>query len=355
MKAQLARLLTHAADALLELRNALLPAEAVLMELSTGPIASRCLYVAAELGIADRIADGPSSVEDLAAATGAHPGALARVLRVLAGMGVVREDGRGRFRLGRLGAPLRTGGARSLAPWVRYAGADWAWSAWAPFIDAVRTGKTVHELAHDKAFFELYAERPERQQLFDAAMASVTGCVADAIAAACPLPPAATIVDVGGGRGALLAAILRAHPAARGVLFDRSVVIDGARRDGPLATGGLAARATFAAGDLWSDAPPPGDQLLKWILHDWSDEQALAILRRCRTTARRLLVVEMLVEPDGRPGPAKTMDIAMLALTGGRERTRDEYASLLAASGFRLSRAIPTASPFTILEALPVG
>lgn len=354
MKALLARILTDVTDGLLALRGRLLPPEALLMELSTGPIASRCLYAAAELRLADLVAEAPVAPAELALATGTDAGALGRVLRVLASIGVLAEDAQGRFGLGRLGAGLRSG-ERSLAPWVRYAGAEWAWNAWGPFLDSVRTGKTVHELEHGKVFFDWYAERPERQALFDEAMASITSSVAQAIAAACPFPRDATIVDVGGGRGALLAAMLRENSGARGVLFERPEVVEGARARGPLSAPDLAGRCRVEAGDLWHGAPPAGDHVMKWILHDWTDDQALALLRRSRETARRLLVVEMLVEPGARPGPAKTMDIAMLALTGGRERTREEYGALLERAGFRLARVIPTASPFAVLEALPGG
>lgn len=343
------------------LQNRMVPAPVALSRmLADVMVLSQCIYVAAELRVADHIAAAEGGVIDvasLARAVSAHEDALYRVLRMLAGNGIFAEEGERRFRLTRLGDCLRDGAPDSLAAWARFLGAGWNMRTWAGFLDSVKNGRTVYENQFGRRVFEVYAEHPDWAATFDAAMSDMSRLANGAIAAAVRLGGAKTLVDVAGGQGSLLAMILRANPEVKGTLFDQPRTIERARAAGLADAEGLAGRLSLEPGDLFERVPAGHDAyLLKWILHDWTDEEAVRILRVVREAAgapdRRLFVVEMLIEPGNRPSPAKVLDISMLAMTGGRERTEAEYGALLAAAGFRLVRTVPTASPYSVLEAV---
>jgi hypothetical protein len=313
----------------------------------------RCIWVVAELGVADQLAAGPLRVGDLARAVDANVDAMFRVMRALAAFGIFDEMEDGMFSLNRLANCLRSDAPLSMRPWARYVGAEWHWNAWGSFMKTVKNGRTIHENIHEQSFFEHYAENGYTP-VFDDAMSSVSALANPAIVAAYDFSRVHSLVDIGGGEGALLATILQANPKVQGTLYERADVIGRARAASFLATAGLAERVTFVAGSIFESAPRGKDAyLMKWILHDWNDREALLILRNIRRAASsgaKLLVAEMIVDPGNRA--AKLVDLAMLALTGGRERTEAEYRGLFAKADFELRHVYPSASPYSVLEAV---
>lgn len=322
------------------------PAQLV-SELARAHIAARCLHVVAELGVADALDTGPATAEALAAATGADAGALRRVLRLLAAYGVFAESDGG-FRHTDASRLLRSDAPRSLRSYVRATGMQAYWLRFGDLETAVRAGKPAADWADLVAYF---ADHPDQASLFNAAMVAKSAAVVPAVIEAYDFASFRRIADVGGGQGHLLRAILARVPTAQGILFELPHVIAEAR-DRALP------RLELEAGDFFRDPLPAADAyLLMDLLHDWSDADASRILsgvRRAAPPQARLLVVETLVPETPGPHFGKTLDIIMLAITGGRERTAAELGDLLAATGFRLLRAIPTASQYSIVEAVVV-
>lgn len=332
------------------------PAEA-LRGLISGYRVSQLIYVAAKLAIADHLADGPRSVDQLARSVSVHPGALYRVLRALASYGVFAERGRGVFELTPRAEPLRSDTPGSVRGYAIMNGEEWFWSSWGELLHSVKTGRTAFDDSFGIGLFGFLDQHPEAAEIFNDAMTSITGMDSDAIAAAYDFSRKATIVDVGGGRGSLMTAILRAHPHATGILFDRPPVLAGV--SAALAAKGLTDRCAVMAGDFFDSVPHGGDvYILKDIVHDWPDDRAVAVLKNCRRAMReeaRLLVIERVIPAGNEPSFAKLADVNMLVITGGLERTEAEYRTLLTASGFRLSRVVPTRSPSSIVEGVPVN
>ncbi len=334
----------------------LAPPPETLLRMMTSYWASQAVYVAAKLGIADLLAEGPVACDTLAAATGSHAPSLYRLLRTLASAGVFTESAPGHFAITPTAALLRSGtpdSMRSLA--IIYA--EECYQAWGDMLHAIRTGEPAFEHHYGMPAFEYFARHPEVGQVFNEAMIGYTHRVASAAVAAYDFSPFAVVVDVGGGHGALLAAILRAHPAARGILFDLPHVMEGAA--GFLEEAGVADRCERAGGDFFTAVPAGGDAyVLSQILHDWDDERCLAILRQCRRAIRedgKVLVVELVLPPGEEPSFGKWLDVHMLAMTsGGKERTEAEYAALFAATGFALTRAVPMAAGQSVVEAAPI-
>jgi precorrin-6B methylase 2 len=310
------------------------------------------LYVAAKLKLGDALRDGPLGGSVLAEACGAHPVALHTVLRGLASLGLLTHTEDGSFGLTPLGHRLRTDTADSVSDqvvleWeVLKAGRD-------GLLQAVRTGKpgVTHVFGH--SLFEHLAENPTLGRMFDAHMEDLTKQAAASLLEVYEFGAAARIVDVGGGTGAMLAHILAANPDARGVVIEVPAVAEAARQH--LAAVGLTSRCEVAAGDFFQEVPAGDTFLLSHVLHNWDDEHCLRILRNCRdamTPDGRVVVFECVMpERISKPEEAVRADVAMLALTGGRERTRAEYRNLLAAAGLTLTRVVPTASPRSVLEA----
>jgi hypothetical protein len=331
------------------------PLDSLLAKSLEGALVYRCLSVVAELGVADALADGGLSLDELAARCGADPLTLGRVLRLLASSGVFHEDPPGVFALGPLGEDLRTGVPGSVRDRLRAAWQDLAWSAYGALPAAVRTGRSAFDLAFGMPVFDYFAVHPEHGAAFDRAMARVSAPEEAAIAAAFDFGAARSIVDVGGGRGGLLRAVLERYPAAAGVLFDRAGVVAG------LDTASFpAGRLTVEAGDFFASVPPGGDlYLLKRILHDWSDADAIGILRNIRAVlsdgGRGVMVIEAILGDGNEPDPVKVQDINMLALTPGRERRLDEFKALFAAAGLRLAEGPLPVAGFSVqlLRAVP--
>ena len=331
------------------------PPRATLLQMMTGYWVSQALYVAAKLGIADLLADGPVDCEDLAAATNTHAPSLQRVLRALASVGVFTEVSPGSFALTPLAELLRTetpGSMSALA--IMYA--EEQYRAWGEMLHSVRTGEMAFDHQFGMGYFEYLAQHPEADRVFNEAMTGWTQQLVGAVVDTYDFSPFHTVVDVGGGYGALLATILRNNPGTRGILFEQPHVIASAEEE--LVAAGVADRCTFVGGDFFVEVPAGGDAyVLSQILHDWDDERCVAILGQCRRAMPdhgKLLVVELVLPPGDDPFLGKWLDLHMLVLLGGRERTATEYDALFRAAGFKLARVVPTSPGPSVVEAIPV-
>jgi hypothetical protein len=315
---------------------------------------SQALYVAATLGIADLLAGGPRGVEELAESTGTHAPTLYRLLRLLASLGVFAEDD-GRFGLTPLAECLRSDAPGSQRAWAIMVCGPSFWSSWGELLHSVRTGETAFPKVHGMDRWEYLARHPAERATFDAAMTANTALESAAVAGGYDFSGIGVLADVGGGAGGLLATILAAHPAVRGILFDQPQVVAGA--EDLLAHAGVADRCRSVGGDFFDSVPSGADAyLLKSVIHDWDDDQSVAILRTCRaamTDQAKLLLVERIVRPGNEPDPAKFLDLLMLVMNGGRERTADDFERLLAAAGFRLSNIVPTGPVLSVIEGIP--
>jgi len=332
-----------------------LPPPAQLFLLSEGATVCYALAAAAELGIADLLAAGSRTADDLASATATKPDSVYRLLRMLSTFGVFSEVEPGRFSRTPLGDLLATDAPGSLRAWVRMVGAK-AWSPmWAETLESVKTGEPVFRRALGVELFEYFTSHPDEGALFDEAMTAFGASVDAAVVQAYDFTGIDTLVDVGGGHGGCLSAILRANSRLRGMLLDRPEVVGGARRT--MEAMELADRCEVVPVDFFDAVPAGGDAyLLKWIVHDWDHPRALALLRNCRKAmgqTGRLLLVESVVPGPDEPHPSKIMDFVMMVGLGGRERTAPEYAELLREAGFDLRRIVPTSSPMSVVEGIP--
>jgi SAM-dependent methyltransferase len=319
----------------------------------------QAVYAAAALGVAEAMGEVPRPSAAIADDVEADPGALHRLLRALAVVGLVRESEAG-FALTPLGACLRADAPGSVRGWALLMGGRMCWSAWGRLADSVRTGECVPTLEGAQSTFDYMRGFPEESAIFDRSMVELTRRVAPLVAGAYDFGRFRSLVDVGGGHGALLAGILRAHPTLRGVVFDQEHCREGALR--LLGDAGLAERAEFAGGDFFESVPRGADALiLKSVIHDWDDARSAAILRRCRKAldgGGRLLLLEVPFPERvaARPEDAMSVfsDLNMLVMAGGRERTEAEYRALLESAGFRVERVHPTSSAFSLIDAVPV-
>jgi hypothetical protein len=332
------------------------PPHVQLIQMVTGNWVSRILYVAAKLELADRIGGGAKSAAELAPETGTHAPSLHRLMRALAGLGVLTERDAGKFALTPLGEALRKDAPGSGWASVLTLGGPLFWRAWEEILYSVQTGRTAFEKVHGMPAFDYLAKHPDEASLFSQTMVGIHGPETPAVAAAYDFSRFRTIVDVGGATGNMLAAILSRYPNVRGVLYDLPHVV----RDAPelLKSHGVADRVTIEAGSFFDRVPSGGDAyILSHVIHDWSEKQCLDILGHCRRAMgpqARLLIVEMVLPPGDAFHPGKLLDITMLVMPGGEERTPDEYAALLSKAGFRLERVVPTASPVSVVDAVPV-
>lgn len=318
-----------------------------------GFVVSRALQVAAELGLADALADGPKDREALAREVGAHAEMMSRLMRALASYGVFEQLPDGRFANTTHSECLRSDTPGSLRGLARMYGDSALWQAWAGLEHSVRSGEPSFMHVHGLPMFEYLAANPEAAGRFDDAMVNSSRLMNGALLEAYEWGQFGTLVDVAGGVGSTLAAILRANPCIQGVLFDLSHVLERGRDY--LAQQGVAARCRTEAGSFFDAVPTGADAyFMKHIIHDWDDEDCLRILRNCRTAMpdhAKLLVCEKVVPPGDEPSVARTMDLVMLVLTdGGRERTEQEFRGLFARAGLRLARVVPTSVDNSILE-----
>jgi hypothetical protein len=328
--------------------------------MAMGHFVPRALALAAKLGLADLLKDGPRSAHDLAAATQTHAPSLARLMRLLASAGVFAELPDGTFALTPLGEPLRAdapGSVRALV--LLFAGVE-AQDAWQDLEYSIRTGEpSFRRAAAGTDPYALMAGSRELTALFDQAMATFKPWTAAAVAAAIDFSAFGKVVDVGGGNGALLIGLLKAHPALAGVVFDQPHAAARAREQ--IAAAGLAGRCEVVAGSFFEEVPRGADAyLICNVLVDWDDERAAVILRNCRAAMPRhgqVLIVEEVyparVDESDKCRHAGAIDVLMLLCTGGRQRTEEEFRDLLAVSGFRLSRVVPTAAGVSVIQGEP--
>ena len=332
------------------------PAER-LQQMLRGFDVTQLIYVVAKLGVADHLEDGPRSSGELARAVGADPRALYRVLRAVASIGILARRGRDRFELAPLGELLRTGPPNSMRDSAIMWGEEWSWRAWGALLHSVQTGSTAFEHVAGMGLFEyLERNRGGAAEIFNNAMTRGSEAMVDEIVDAYDFSGIAKIVDVGGGHGAFLAGLLKANPQISGVLFDVPSVIEGA--GDRIAAAGVADRCELVGGSFFESVPQGGDAyILKWIIHDWEDSKAVAILRNCRsaiTEHGRLLLVERLLPAADEPYSQLRGDITMMVLPGGMERTEAEFRALLESAGFRLSEVIESPSELNVLVGTPI-
>jgi hypothetical protein len=316
---------------------------------------SRLVSTAAEIRIADHLAGGSKSSADLAAATETHPRSMHRFLRTLASFGIVTQLEDGTFALTTLGEALKSDAPGSARATILSMGGPWAFSSFGEFQYSLRTGKTAMEKVFGMPIFDYLAQHPEEAAQFSEAMVGIHGPEPPTVAEAYDFSGAGTIVDVGGATGNMLAAILTKYPQPRGILFDRPHVVTEA--PALLKARGVESRVSIEHGNFFDGVPAGGDvYILSHIIHDWSEEQCLTILGHCRkametTPGARLLIVEFVLPEGNTPHFGKLLDMVMLTIPGGEERTAAEYGTLLGAAGLKLTRVIPTASDVSIVEA----
>jgi hypothetical protein len=323
-----------------------------LLRMINGFQLSQAIHAAAVLGLADRLNSGLRTTAELAEATTTDPAALYRLMRALAAIGIVDEDADHCFVLTALGSHLREDVAGTQAPMAIMIGQASHWRAWGSLIDAVRHGVTAFDHVHGCGVWDHRQKHRAEARIFDRAMAAGTERFVQAVLDAHDFSGSRHIVDVGGGDGMFLARILAAHPALEGTLFDLPHVV--AEASSLLAAQGVHDRCRIDGGDFFAGVPEEGDlYFLKWILHDWDDAAAIDILRSCRKAMKpgsKLLVAEHIIAARSDSPAGAFMDLNMMVMTGGRERTRAEFAGLFAAAGLHLVTVTPTATPLTLIE-----
>lgn len=312
------------------------------------------IYVAAKLGIADLVTEIPKTADELAHLTKAHAPSLRRLLLMLSSVGIFAEDAAGRFRATPLGELLRRDHPQSLRSMAVMFGSAFFWRPWGELYDTVLTGQPAFDRVYGISLFDYLSTHSEDAAIFNEAMTSASARDIPAILAAYDFSIFERIVDVGGGHGALLHAILSANPRLHGVLADLPAVVAGAAA---LRSEPTAQRCSIVATDFFESVPEGADgYLMKTIIHDWNDEDALKILRNCRRAIRRhgrLLLIEWVLKRPNEPDPGRGLDMQMLVQFTGRERTEADFEALLCAAGFSLKRVIPTSGPTSIVESRP--
>lgn len=326
-----------------------------LGQMITGCWLTQMIYVAAKLELAEHLSDRPRLVSELAQQTGCHEPSLFRLLRGLASLGVFAEQADGRFHGTELSEYLRKDHPHSVAASVLMIGGT-QYLAWSELLHSVRTGETGFEKLHGEPIFDWLGKHPDEAALFDQAMVSIHGRETAAIIAAYDFSLFGTIADLGGGNGSQLCEILTANPQAKGIVFDLPHVVE--RADSYIAAMRLSSRCQTVGGSFFDSVPVGADAyLLRHIIHDWTDEQSQTILqtvRRAIPSHGKLLIIETVIPPGNDPSFAKLLDLTMLVIPGGKERTEPEYRELLASAGFRLTRIVPTAANVDVIEAAPV-
>jgi hypothetical protein len=331
----------------------------MLLEHMMGYRVTQAIYVAAKLGIADQFESGPRSSAAIAQSLGVPEDSIHRVLRALTSAGIFKETDDRLFALTPAGSLLRSDSPNSLRAAAIFFGDHRHWTLWSKLLDAVMTGRPIRRDDED-AFAQRAVSDPEGAAIFNSAMSALTAPVHSGVLAAYDFGALRTIVDVGGGQGALIASILTRYASLRGVLFDIPAVIEGAMAR--IHADGLESRCRLEAGDFFKAVPSGGDAyILKWIIHDWDDMRSRSILSTCRMAmdhGAKLLIIERVLpnraDVESTPALAPAFaDLNMMVLTPGRERTESEYRILLEATGFRTTKLIPTGPPFphTIIEA----
>lgn len=328
------------------------PHDAILMQMLFGAQMQRSVCIAAKLGIPDLLAERPQTAEELAAKIEAHAPSVYRLLRTLASIGLFRETADRKFELTPVAALLCSKAPNSMRDFAIMMGEEWIWQAWGELMYSVQTGGVAHEKVQRMSSFEFFERNEQAGKVFNRAMTNFSLSVIPAILQAYDFSGIRKVVDIAGGHGLLLAAILKANPQAQGILFDLPFVIEGAVE--LLEKEGVRHRVELATGDFFQAVPPGADAyMMKHIIHDWDDESSVRILRNIHSVMNKngkVLIIEMVVPEGNEPHASKALDILMLVMEGGKERTKDEYRKLLEASGFRLTKMIPTKSSYSVIE-----
>ena len=330
-------------------------AQIQMLQIISGFWISRAVYVIAKLGIPDLLKPGPKTADELAATTNMHAPSLFRILRALASVGVLNSAD-GRFALTPLSETLVTDAPGSLRWFAVSELGQEHYPAWGNLMHSVKTGEIAFDHFFGMDAWKYFQQNPEDAEVFNNSMSAMTAAANEAILSLYDFSGFTKIVDLGGGHGGLITSILKANPELKGVLFDAPTVIEGARSK--IEAAGLADRCETIAGDFFKSVPAGGDAyIMKWIIHDWNDELATTILKNCRNQIPangKLILVDCVVPETDEPHFSKFIDLNMLVMTGGKERTAREFEKLLEGAGFRLSRLIPTDLPTSIVEAEPV-
>lgn len=327
-----------------------------IMQLATGYIASISIHIVAKLGIADLLKDGPKSTADLAGATHTQEDRLYRVLRALASVGVFTEVGDRSFALTPAAETLRSdvpGSIRAMAIWI---GDPMHLRVYAEMMHSVQTGSLTFDRVYGKPVFEYFPGDPGQSEVFNNAMTCFSSMVIPTVLEAYDFSGINTLMDVAGGHGAMLRAILQQYPSMRGIVTDLDHVVQGAKQVPE--NQAVAHRCEFLCADFFSEVPSHADAIImKHIIHDWDDDKAIMILQNCRKALAgkknaRVLLVESVIPTGNAPNLGKFIDLEMMTFPGGRERTEEEFRKLLAAAGLRLNRIVPTKAPLWVVEAV---
>jgi hypothetical protein len=325
-----------------------------LMQFATGYMVSAALYSVTQLGIPDFLKHGPKSARELAGACAANEDAVYRALRALASVGVLTECSPRTFALTAVGDFLRSDRDDSARDMVLWLANKFHYQTYPEMLHSLKTGETVVEKVFGESCFGYFEKDKEVGDVFNAAMTTFSKMLTPPVLEAYDFSwlNGKTLVDIGGGHGYLLTTILKKYPEIHGVIFDLDHVVAGAPSN--IAAAGLAATCRAAAGDFFTEVPSGDAYIMKNIIHDWNDEKALSILRNCHRDGKtnlKVILIEAVITPGNEPHFAKWLDLEMLLLPGGRERTEEEFAELFESAGFRLKRVVPTKSPVCVLEA----
>lgn len=328
-----------------------IPPQAQLGEMITGYWISQAIYAAAKFGIADLLKNGPKSLDELANATNTKSDLLYRLLRALASVGVFAEEGDKQFRLTPVAEPLQSnvpGSQRALALMM----GENQYRAWGNLADTIQTGDNAYEKIFGKPIFEHLAEEPDKARIFDEAMVGIHGRETGAILNAFDFSGFNVIADIGGGNGSKITSILQKYPNMKGILFDLPHVIERAQVN--IDKSGVGDRCQLVMGDFFSSVPAGADAyVMRHIIHDWDDAKSLTILKNCFSvmpSGGKLLVVESVIPPGNEPFMGKFLDLTMMLIPGGKERTENEFKELYDRAGFDLTRIVPTAADVSIIE-----
>ena len=326
-----------------------------MLQIISGFWVSRAVYVIAKLGIPDLLKSGPKMAEELATATQTHAPSLFRILRALASVGVLTFENN-RFGQTPVSETLVTDAPGSLRWFAVSELGQEHYPAWGNLMHSVKTGEIAFDNFFGVDIWKYFQQNPADAAIFNDSMSGMTAAANEAITSLYDFSRFETIVDVGGGHGGLITSILKTNQQVKGVLYDAQQVIDGARSR--IEAAGVADRCETIAGNFFNSVPEGGDAyIMKWIIHDWDDQKAVTILKNCRKQVKpngRLILVDCVVPETNEPDFSKFIDLNMLVMTGGKERTAKEFEELLAAAGFKLVRIIHTELPTSIVEAEPV-
>jgi len=319
----------------------------------TGYWISQAIYAAAKFNVADHLTQGPASVDTIAAAESAHPDALYRLLRALASVGVFAETEPRVFTLTPLADQLR-GDAPGSKKALALMSGDEQFRSWAEIEYSIQTGKKAFDKVYEKPIFDYLGEHPDKAKIFDAAMVGIHGRESNALINAYDFAGIDVLADIGGGNGSQISGVLKHHTNMKGVLFDLPHVIERAQE--PIAADGLTDRCQLVSGSFFESIPPGADAyMMRHIIHDWDDEKSLTILKNCHramSADSKLLIVESVIPAGNEPFGGKLLDLVMMLIPGGKERTEEEYRLLLGQAGFELSRVVPTETEISVVEAV---